>query len=106
MERLDNNGRSKEPSDIAQLAEALWLHCEPQGREGINLRQHGRRKDVLNRLDTLNTLATSFELIHTVVPHPSNRWWRRRQFEALFVVQGTVDELVTFLDSADELLQL
>lgn len=102
MEQLEND-QGKSPSDIARLASKIWRQNDPADRKGISLRRHGKRRQVQAEVATLVTLAKSFELVHSVVPHPSNRWWRSHR-ETLVVVQGSAADVVRYLNVADELL--
>lgn len=86
---------------LKQMASDLWAQ-HSDNRTGLEMSVVGTRAYVLDTLAAMICFANEFNLLHTIVPHPHNRWWRRRHMEAMFVIRGTNEELVQYLNVLDE----
>lgn len=87
---------------LGQRAEELWAQDDAKRRSGIELLAEGPRAQVLDMVAAMICFANEFRLLHTIVPDPNNRWWRRRHMVVMFVIWGTNQELIQFLNVLSE----
>jgi len=84
-----------------KLAYQLW--CKPvNDRYTVPLSFRGRSRLVQDQVDSASVLAEEFDLTYTVLPHPRNRWWKRKHQEVSVYVHGRCGELVQFVNVLDE----
>lgn len=86
----------------AEMAQQLSGR-KPGESIGLSLHIDGRRGVFNANLAAMETLAESVNLVHSVMFHPRSRWWHRNQ-DAIFLARGRCADVISFLNTVDEVL--